>query len=134
MNCLFCLIAKKEVPAKVIYEDESAMAFLDIHPRVVGHAVVIPKDHSETILDLDERSYGPIMKALVITEQKILKALAPDGFTIGINQKRAAGQEIDHLHIHLIPRFLNDGGGSVQSVVSREPKESLEEIAKKING
>lgn len=134
MNCLFCSIAKKEIPAKVVYEDDSTMAFLDIHPRAIGHTVVIPKAHAETTLDLPIDDYQPLFTALVASERKILKALAPDGFTIGINQKKAAGQEIDHLHIHVIPRFLDDGGGSVQSVISSMPEESLEEIAKKING
>ena len=134
MDCLFCSIAKKEIPARLIYEDEKAVAFLDIHPRAAGHAIVILKDHSETTLDLKENGYKPLFKALVATERKILKTLAPHGFTIGINQKKAAGQEIDHLHIHVIPRFSDDGGGSIQSVVSSLPKESLEEIFKKING
>lgn len=134
MDCLFCQIAKKEIPAKVIYEDEETMAFLDIHPRAVGHSMVIHKEHTETTLDLNPKSYESLMKGLVATERKILETLAPQGFTVGINQKKAAGQEIDHLHIHVIPRFLGDGGGSVQGVVSNPPKESLEEIFKKING
>ncbi len=134
MDCLFCAIAKGEVPAKVIYEDEKTLAFLDIHPRAIGHTMVIPKSHAETTLDLAEESYGPLLQAMVAVENKLLKTLKPDGFTIGINQKKAAGQEIDHVHIHVIPRFLNDGGGSVQSAVSNTPKESLDEIIKKING
>lgn len=134
MNCLFCSIAKKEISVRLVYEDETTMAFLDIHPRAVGHTVVIPKDHAETTLDLAQEGYQPLFKALVASEEKILRALSPDGFTIGINQKKAAGQEIDHLHIHVIPRFLGDSGGSIQSVVSNLPKESLEEVFKKING
>lgn len=117
----------------VVYEDNDTLAFLDIHPRAVGHTMVIPKKHSETTLDLPEDGYGPIMKAMVETEKKLSEALRPDGFTIGINQKKAAGQEIDHLHVHIIPRYLNDGGGSLQSVVSEPPEESVEEIFKKIS-
>lgn len=134
MDCLFCLIAKKEIPAKIIYEDEKAAVFLDIHPRSMGHAVVIPKEHVQTTLELKEDDYRPLLKALVAAEKMIINTLAPHGFTIGINQSKAAGQEVDHLHIHIIPRFSGDGGGSVQGIVSNSPKESIEEIFNKING
>ncbi|HDH31502.1 MAG TPA: HIT family protein, partial [Candidatus Wolfebacteria bacterium] len=60
------------------------------------------------------------------------KSLNPDGFTIGINHGRVSGQAVDHLHIHIIPRFKNDKGGSIHTIIHNPPKESLEEIKKKI--
>ena len=61
-----------------------------------------------------------------------LKSLKPDGFTLGINQGKVSGQEVDHLHVHIAPRFLGDGGGSFQKVVNNKPKESIKEIAEKL--
>jgi histidine triad (HIT) family protein len=135
-NCLFCKIVAKQIPAKIIYEDEHALAFLDIMPRTTGHTLVIPKVHAPNILELpsvppnDELS--PLFAAVKHVAEMLTRALAPDGTTIGANQGRASGQEVDHLHVHLLPRWHGDGGGSIQSVVNAKPKESVDEVAKRI--
>ncbi len=132
MNCLFCKIANKEISADVIGENEDAVALLDIRPLAPGHTMVIPKAHAETILELpDEKIEGVFLLVKQMTE-KLAKALSPDGFTLGMNHGKNAGQAIDHLHIHIIPRFKGDGGGSIHTIVDNPPKESLEEIKKKI--
>jgi len=131
-DCLFCKIARKEIPAEIIYEDGETVAFLDIHPKSPGHAMVIPKIHAETILDLPREKLGPVFEVVQRTAYMIETALRPSGFTIGINHGKVSGQVIDHLHIHIIPRFSNDGGSSIHSVVDNPPKESIKEIAKKI--
>ena len=132
MDCLFCGIAKKEISAEVIYEDEHSLAFLDIHPRAPGHTVIIPKKHALNILELEDK----LVSSTFLTVKKVSAilniSLHPDGFTIGINHGRISGQAVDHLHIHVIPRFLNDGGASIHSVVNNIPKESLKQIAIKI--
>jgi len=132
MDCLFCKIVKKEIPAEIIYEDGKTLAILDINPRSPGHAMVLPKFHSETILDLPEKEIEPLFSAVKKVTELIEKALKPEGFTIGINHGKISGQVIDHLHIHIIPRFKNDGGSSVHSVVNNPPEESLKEIKNKI--
>lgn len=132
MDCLFCKIAKKEIPVEIIYEDQNTMAFLDIQPRTAGHTVIIPKQHAETILNLDDRKIRPTFLTVKKVTAILYKALKTNGFTIGINQGKVSGQSIDHLHIHIIPRFNNDGGGSIHSVVYNPPKESLKDIALKI--
>lgn len=132
MDCLFCKIAKKDIPAAVIYEDEKTMAVLDVRPRAPGHTMVIPKNHAENILDLEEKNVGPMFLTVKKLTAILNEVVRPDGFTIGINQGRASGQAINHLHIHIIPRFNNDKGGSIHSVVNNPPKESLEEIARRI--
>lgn len=132
MDCLFCKIINKEIPAEIIYEDGEAVAFLDIHPRSPGHTVVLPRHHAENILDLPDEKIEGIFKAVKKVAELLNKSLMPDGFTIGINHGKVSGQTIDHLHIHIIPRWFNDGGGSVHDVVNNQPKESLEEISKKI--
>lgn len=132
MDCLFCKIIKKEIPAEIIYEDDRSLAILDINPRAPGHAMVMSKIHSQTILDLPENKLGLLFEAVKKVAGLIQKGLKPEGFTIGINQGKISGQVIDHLHVHVIPRFEGDGGASVHSVVNNPPKESLKDIADKI--
>ncbi|MDP3947287.1 MAG: HIT family protein [bacterium] len=132
MKCLFCSISKKEIGSEVIYEDEDVFAFLDISPRAPGHTMVISKIHSETMLDLSDEALAPLFKGVKEVTARLEAALKPDGFTIGINHGQASGQVVEHLHVHIIPRFEGDGGGSIHSVVSNPPRESLEEIAAKI--
>ncbi len=132
MDCLFCKIAKKEIPASVVYEDDYALGVLDVNPRAPGHTMIIPKSHAENILDLNDLSVGPVFEAVKKMTDTLKKAFSPDGFTIGINHGRVSGQSIDHLHIHIIPRWSSDGGGSVHGVVNNPPKESLDEIKEKI--
>jgi len=132
MNCLFCSIAAKKIPAFVVGENEHALAFLDINPRAPGHTIVISRIHAETIIDVDDATLHDI-GALVQDVVKLLKQrLSPDGFTIGINHGKVSGQAIDHLHVHIIPRFYGDGGGSLHTVVNNPPKKSVEELYKKI--
>lgn len=128
MVCFFCKIINKEIPAEIIYEDESVIAILDIHPRAPGHAIVLPKVHAENILDLPNENIKGVFMAVKKVTELLNKSLMPDGFTIGINHGKVSGQTIDHLHIHIIPRWFNDGGGSIHDVVNNQPKESLEEI------
>ncbi len=106
------------MPVQVVYEDSHSLAFLDINPRSPKHTLVIPKIHSETILDLPESEREPFWGAVVAVEKLLLESIHPNGFTLGINQWKAAGQEVDHLHMHIIPRFLDDGGGPVQMIVN----------------
>ncbi|HZX00896.1 MAG TPA: HIT family protein [Candidatus Paceibacterota bacterium] len=132
MNCLFCKIVNGEILSEKIYEDEAAFAFLDIHPLSPGHTVLVPKVHAENILDLPEAAVGPLFLAVKKVTATLNLALKPHGFTIGINHGKVSGQAIDHLHIHLIPRFEGDGGGSIHSVVKNPPQESVVAIKEKI--
>lgn len=131
-GCLFCKIGKGEISSQKIYEDAHSFAFLDINPCALGHIMVIPKIHSETILDLPNKEIEPFFSAVKKVAAMIHKALNPDGFTMGINHGSVSGQTIEHLHFHIIPRWKGDKGGSIHSVVHNPPKERLEEIAKKI--
>ena len=132
MDCLFCKIAKKEINAEVVYEDDGATAVLDVSPRAPGHVMVLPKIHAQNILDLPDGEIEKVFKAVKKVTAIVDKALSPDGFTIGINHGKVSGQTIDHLHIHIIPRWRNDKGGSIHSVVDNKPKESIKEIAERI--
>jgi histidine triad (HIT) family protein len=133
-DCLFCKIVSKKIPAAIVYEDGHVIAFLDIMPRSPGHTMVIPKVHAPNLLELPDAEVGPLFLAVKHVGEMLSKALKPDGITMGANQGRASGQEVDHLHVHLMPRWHGDKGGSVQSVVNNKPKESVEEMRKKIVG
>ena len=106
-DCLFCKIVKGEIPSQKVYEDDQTYAFLDINPVNKGHTLVIPKVHVENIFDAP----SSLMKILTSTIQKIAIALgkSADGVNVFMSNKEAAGQEVFHLHYHLIPRFHDDG-------------------------
>ncbi|MFH1246254.1 MAG: HIT family protein [Candidatus Liptonbacteria bacterium] len=131
-NCLFCKVARKELPAHIIYEDADSLAFLDIHPKAPGHTVVIPKVHAQKISALPEKLVGPVFQAVQKVATRLSDVLAADGLTIGINQGPVSGQTVPHLHIHLMPRFTGDHGGSIHSVVDNPPKETLESLKDRI--
>lgn len=132
MECLFCKIITKQIPSEIVYEDNASLAVLDVAPRAPGHTIVLPKMHAESILDLPDTTIEPVFATVKKVTAMLKKALAPDGFTIGINHGHAAGQAIDHLHIHVIPRWSSDNGGSIHSIVTNIPKETLGEIRSKI--
>ncbi len=106
-DCIFCKIAKREIPSDVVYEDESTLAFLDISPASLGHTLVIPKAHAETLEKLNEKD----LKSLIITVQKISKAISKisEGYNVLQNNKEVAGQIVHHAHFHIIPRKHGDG-------------------------
>jgi len=132
MNCPFCKIISREISSEIIYEDDSAIGVLDISPRSLGHTMVLPKVHAENILDLPDDKIEGVFKAVKKIAEILKKVFKPDGFTIGINHGKASGQAVDHLHIHIIPRWHGDAGGSIHNVVNNPTEESLEEIARKI--
>ncbi len=131
-NCLFCKISNKIISSFDIYENDAVFAFLDINPISPGHTLVIPKIHAENLFDLTDEQISLLFKAVRDVALLLKKRLNSEGFTIGINHGRISGQAVEHIHIHIIPRFENDGGGSLHSVVQNSPKETLKEIQNKI--
>lgn len=104
-NCVFCAIAAGEIPCFKVYEDDVALAYLDINPFAEGHALVIPKAHFTGLLDAP----ADTLRALVTRVQKVAarlkEALPCDGFNVLQNNGPAAGQTVPHLHFHIVPRF-----------------------------
>jgi len=100
-DCIFCKVAAKEIPSSVVYEDDRILAFDDIAPQAPIHVLVIPKEHSISITDLNNYSIiGHIYK--VIKEIASQKSLDKTGFRVVLNHGRAAGQAVPHLHFHLL--------------------------------
>ena len=108
-ECIFCKIAKKEIPTNKIYEDEKFIAFLDINPVNPGHVLVVPKNHYENIYSAPDEilcDIGPIVKKIAVA---VKKGVSADGINIIMNNDGAAGQIVPHAHFHIIPRFADDG-------------------------
>ena len=108
-SCIFCKIIEGKIPCTKVYEDKNVLAFLDISPVNKGHALVMPKKHFETLMDVDDNILCETMKTVKKLSKAIMKAVKDDGINISINNHKAAGQLVPHLHIHIIPRFSNDG-------------------------
>lgn len=107
-DCIFCKIVKGEIPASKIYEDEKILVFLDVNPSTNGHMLVIPKEHYQDLFNLDEEIITHSVKVIKEKLYPLIKSkLNCDGLTIC--QNNGYGQEVKHYHIHLIPRYNDDG-------------------------
>ena len=114
MDCIFCKIVTKEIPTKILYEDDDTMSFLDAFPVAKGHTLVIPKKHYAKIQDLP----SDVNQKLFNTVHKMtLKVDSLQGSTLmAIHNGKDSGQEIPHVHVHLIPRSNTDSAGPVHSM------------------
>ncbi len=103
MDCIFCKIANKKVLADIIYEDDEIMAFKDVHPLAPVHVLIIPKKHIKTINDLEGED-ETLAGKMVLTAKKIAvdQGVSDDGYKLLFRVKKHGGQEIDHIHLHLI--------------------------------
>ncbi|MEA3209959.1 MAG: asparaginyl-tRNA synthetase [Chthoniobacter sp.] len=110
-KCTFCQIVGKTAPVSIVHEDAVSLAFMDINPITRGHVVVIPKQHFVTLEDCDENVARHLMAVVKRLNRTVSKAVQCEGVLNEIMNGEAAGQEIFHLHLHVIPRFRNDGFG-----------------------
>jgi len=131
MSCLFCKIANKEIDSKIVYEDEFSVAFLDINPSQKGHLLVIPKKHYQNLNEIPEEEIVKLFEIVKKMTILLKEKLNVSSFNIGWNHGKDAGQVINHLHIHIIPRYPNDGGGSMQTIVETGD-DNLEETYQKL--
>ena len=108
-QCIFCKIAAKEIPAKVVYEDGDVIAVLDINPANKGHVLVVPKQHVESFLDLSDALSKKLITTYKIIAKAVVSAVSADGFNMLENDGKVAGQVVPHVHMHIIPRHEGDG-------------------------
>lgn len=108
-ECLFCKIIRKDIPAEIIGENADFICFLDIRPINEGHCLVVPKEHFKDLHDFPQRLGSSYLSFCQEMTKKIVNAVNADGFNIGLNNGRAAGQVVFHQHTHIIPRFVDDG-------------------------
>lgn len=110
MDCIFCKIAKKEIPGNIIYEDDICMAFLDLSQVTNGHTLVIPKKHYDSILEVDQDVLKHLIKITQMLSKQIVSKLNAKGVNILTNANQVAGQTVMHFHIHIIPRYHEKEG------------------------
>lgn len=108
-DCIFCQIVAGNIPCAKVFETDLVLAFLDIAPIRPGHALVIPKAHHETLLDVPAELSGPLFEALRRVGRAVLAATGAEGLNVGMNNYAAAGQLVPHAHFHVIPRVSGDG-------------------------
>lgn len=107
MSCIFCKIANGEIPSNTIYETDLVRAILDINPSSYGHVLVLPKVHCTSLLEADAKTIDAVFEAAGQIAKKMDSTLHCDGINLLSNMKEAAGQTVEHFHVHLIPRFQN---------------------------
>lgn len=122
-SCIFCKIVSGEIPSKKIYEDDFLIAFLDINPMSFGHTILIPKKHFLNLEETDDQYLSKIL----IASKKIVKFLKNNiseikGFNYLSNQEKIAGQEINHFHFHIIPKYKEDYGFKVTANIDNSFK------------
>ena len=108
-NCIFCKLANKDIPTNIIYEDDRFTVILDASPATKGHALILPKNHAANIYELPDEDASAVFVLAKKLATKMTEILHCDGFNIVQNNGEVAGQTVFHFHMHLIPRYLNDG-------------------------
>ena len=133
MDCIFCKIANKEIPSRIITETENSIAFLDAFPVSRGHTLVIPKNHYEKVQDMTDIDNSDLFDTVHKVISKVDKLTGST--LLAIHNGKDSGQEIPHIHVHLIPREVDDQAGPVHSMFKDRPKlsdEELEQLCAKI--
>lgn len=108
-DCLFCSIASGSVPSFKVYEDDTVMAFLDIKPVNRGHLLIVPKTHAATLADTPPHTLTDMMLAVPGLAKAAMKAVGAGGFNLIVNNGKESGQLVEHVHMHIVPRFDGDG-------------------------
>ncbi len=130
-DCIFCKLANGNIPTNTIYEDDDFRVFLDASPATAGHCLIVPKEHFDDLEDLDEAIAAktlPLAKKIML---QLKEKLNWDGFNLVQNNREVAGQTVFHFHMHLIPRYKDDGQKIVWKPGSPDEGE-LEALLKKI--
>ncbi|MFX1444532.1 MAG: HIT family protein [Promethearchaeota archaeon] len=127
-DCIFCQIVEKKIPSKILYEDEKNLAFLDIYPIYKGHTIVIPKCHYRNLEELPEIELAETFKVVKKLATLIHNNLKIDGYNVLQNNFEAAGQAIQHFHVHIIPRSKNDGRFKLKIPREQSTEKELNEI------
>lgn len=124
-DCIFCMIANGEIPSQTLYEDEEFKVILDVAPATKGHALILPKSHYPNLFELPEETAGKAMKIAKKMSVRMAEKLHCDGMNIMQNNNEVAGQTVFHFHMHLIPRYEDDG----QNLTMKPTAMSAEELA-----
>lgn len=127
-NCIFCKILDGEIPSYKLAENGNAFAFLDVNPLTEGHALVVPKAHHASLETLPTELVSDVFELVQVVNGLVLDKLSAVATTIGINNGKAAGQAVPHLHVHVVPRYPGDGGGHLHGIVNQPSKREVAAI------
>jgi histidine triad (HIT) family protein len=108
VDCVFCKIIEHSTQAEILHENEAAIAILDTRPIHFGHALVIPKEHCQTFLELPPDSMAGVMESTMVVCRALVSSFQLEGFNIFCNNGEVAGQSVFHFHWHITPRYAND--------------------------
>jgi len=146
MQCIFCDIVTKKTPAEWLYEDDSAIAILDINPIHFGHALIIPKRHYVDFLSLPDPDLARVIQVGQVIARGLVESLGLEGFNIFSNNGRIAGQSVFHFHLHITPRYPDDEirfvlklkkyedgdasryGTCIRDIIQQQQKSKLEDL------
>ncbi len=128
-NCIFCKIANGEIPSRTLYEDNDFRVILDLGPATKGHALILPKEHYKNLYEISDDTAAKVLPLAKKMAQKMTDKLGCDGFNLIQNNNEVAGQSVFHFHMHLIPRYNDDG----QNLVMKANKMSDEELDEILN-
>ncbi|MBI2078510.1 MAG: HIT family protein [Euryarchaeota archaeon] len=120
-ECLFCRIAQGQIPSHKVHEDATTFAFLDIRPLTKGHTLVIPKSHVLKFEDLTPKDAEALFQAVHTLLPRICQAVGAPASTVAINNGRESGQEVPHVHVHIVPRTKGDPGGPIHALFATRP-------------
>lgn len=137
MDCIFCKIRDGEIPSYKVYEDDHVLAFLDITQGTKGHTLVIPKTHARNIFDIDEETITQVFRVVPKIANALKEAFDPIGLNI-VNNNDAPLQSVFHFHVHLIPRYEDDGMklstiNNYGKITDKEFKDIVDSIQKALN-
>lgn len=127
-GCIFCAIATGEIPSAHLYEDGRVAAFLDIKPLAEGHALVVPKKHAGKLEDASPEDRHALLDAVALLTPILCREAGAKDATIAINNGPDAGQEVGHVHVHIVPRRKGDAAGPIHALFAQRPNVSSEEL------
>ncbi len=128
MSCIFCRIVAGEIPGEVVARDAGGVAFLDVQPLADGHTLVVPRAHVPTIEALEPDAADALFRLVRRLADPVRRAVDAAGTTIGVNNGEASGQTVPHVHVHIVPRWPDDGAGSIHTIFPRRTSRSLETV------
>lgn len=131
MSCIFCMIAKGEIPGKIVYEDDVCLAFMDLSQVTDGHTLVVPKEHFNNFLETDDEVISHMFVVAKKVGNELVEKLGASGMNLLSNINEVAGQSVNHFHIHLIPRYEVNEGIKIE-FTDRSKEVNLDEIYNKL--
>ncbi len=132
-NCIFCSIIQGDIPSSKVYEDEQVLAFLDISQTTKGHTLVIPKQHVRNLLEMTAETASHLFARIPKIARAIQSATGATAMNIINNNEALAGQTVYHAHVHLVPRYNEEDGISIQYTTHEPDFPVLEKLARQIN-